>query len=439
MNIKALPFRLLASFSVLFYIGAYHDSYVRYLHPVFDYAHYRLVDRDALTWVFCYLFTLFPFVCLKDNVNPLSKIISILYIVLYVPTQVTIYAMYQGGEFRLFLFSILLCIGQVLVQVLSSVNSRIGRESSQDLLQFGWNKRISACLIVFTLAALIVVLIENLNHISFVDFSAVYDLRSQSRESSSGLGGYCQMLLFGVSIPYFFAAFYTKRDVRFLVFSIVICLLLYASGGSKSSLLISLFFGIAFLTPDATRACIIRLAQFFTVALFASNLLPDGIFSTWFKAIFIQRLLSSPGWALSVYEEYFSSHGYTYLTHSSLGVILGRIYEFEPGQLIGLEYSGSVEANFNANFWATDAIASFGLIGILPISFLVGLVLRLFAKSLRRVSGNQVTLFMSGFIVNIINASVLTSLVSGGGIVLLAIARMSLRSDTQALNPASSK
>ena len=83
------------------------------------------------------------------------------------------------------------------------------------------------------------------------------------------------------------------------------------------------------------------------------------------------------------------------------------------GYIVGAEF-WSADMNANANFWATDGIASMGIFGILLINIIFSLVLYV----LNVVSSNTNKLFVILLFLPLIsaflNASTFTALFSGG-------------------------
>jgi hypothetical protein len=83
--------------------------------------------------------------------------------------------------------------------------------------------------------------------------------------------------------------------------------------------------------------------------------------------------------------------------------------------LIGLEYSGSELANFNANFWASDAFAALGLAGVPLATGAMCAVFYLINKISRGFSPRFVALWLTGFWLAVLNVPLSTAVLSGGG------------------------
>lgn len=143
----------------------------------------------------------------------------------------------------------------------------------------------------------------------------------------------------------------------------------------------------------------------------------DGAFG-WMKSLLFQRTLGSGGWTTYVYYDHFTAQGLTYLSHIRFVDALTGIYPYgqlQLGQVIGLQYSGSELANFNAGFWASDGIAAFGTAGI----YFISVILFVFLVLLNRISAiydpSFIGLWLSGFAMALLNIPLGTAIVSGGG------------------------
>jgi hypothetical protein len=102
-----------------------------------------------------------------------------------------------------------------------------------------------------------------------------------------------------------------------------------------------------------------------TVVLIVLPYEEDGILR-YLRALYYLRLLGTGGWSMSLYYDFFVTNGYTYYSHiGPIGALTGA-YPYGSlglGQVIGYNYFGSEETNFNANFWASDGFAAIGVVG----------------------------------------------------------------------------
>jgi len=123
-------------------------------------------------------------------------------------------------------------------------------------------------------------------------------------------------------------------------------------------------------------------------------------------------MIAVPGQLTAYYYDYFTSHPPYYLSFSVLRSFVPSPYDTEAPYLIGRVYFNTGE-DANANLWA-DAIANFGLIGVIPASLLLGVVLWLFdwvasGRDLRLVAPLAA---LAGL--GLSNGALLTTILTGG-------------------------
>ena len=126
---------------------------------------------------------------------------------------------------------------------------------------------------------------------------------------------------------------------------------------------------------------------------------------------------------MSHYYEYFSNNGFTYYSHiGAVNALTGAYpYDYALGQLIGLEYSGSAEANFNGNFWASDGFAALGVLGVPVVTIALAFVFIWINRIASAYSARFVFLWLSGFWLALLNVPLSTALLSGGGLVTIGL------------------
>jgi hypothetical protein len=133
------------------------------------------------------------------------------------------------------------------------------------------------------------------------------------------------------------------------------------------------------------------------------------------------RTLSIGGLLNVMYFNFFSSHPYTYFSHVNIINFFTGIYPYGNkglGQVVG-SYFLSDDLNANANFWATDGIASLGVVGILLISILVYYFLVLINGVSKGLNIVFVSLVFIPLIGSLLNTSFFSTLLTGGGFLLI--------------------
>lgn len=408
---------------VLAYLCCYHWSYVSYVNPTWEYGHYYYFSRELELHVLFYVFALFPLIFLRSVISPANFGVSLIYLLSYAPGQLTILFMWTGSERELIAVGLLLMVS-MCVLIFAAEAAQPESESFAMLKRAAISEVdispvIKMFLYVLTIVAVVVLIIENRGHMKLVSFYDVYSLRSEAAAASGGVSGYLTMWLSLVLVPYYAARAITHRRWCLFAASLAIALLLYMSNGSKISLLMP--FVVLGLRPFLSGDFISRLTLALLSALIILMIIDNQIFDL-VKAIFVARTLSVSGWTIAIYHEYFTTHMFTNFGHVGIVQALFDNYPYgaySPGQMIGSNYSGSAEANFNAGFWASDGIAAVGVAGIWIVTIPVALYLIILNWVSKGKSTVFVCLWSVGFWVTLMNAPLSVALLSGGGILLV--------------------
>ncbi len=91
------------------------------------------------------------------------------------------------------------------------------------------------------------------------------------------------------------------------------------------------------------------------------------------------------------------------------------------GQVIGRNYFLSEEANFNANFWASDGFAAMGIAGVPVVTAVVCLIWAGINRAARGFSTKFTVLWLAGFWQTLLNAPISVALLSGGGLIVMSL------------------
>lgn len=141
--------------------------------------------------------------------------------------------------------------------------------------------------------------------------------------------------------------------------------------------------------------------------------------------IYMRTLLIS-GATFGVYEQFFAIYPLTYFSNNN---IISWFVTYPYGDLsVGQAVQSSLIAptsadigELNANFLATDGVAALGLWGVPVAATLCALVLRFLSKFVPVERTMLFTACATGFLLSLANTSLLTSLVTGGGVILTAL------------------
>uniref|UniRef100_UPI001E64FA9C hypothetical protein n=1 Tax=Xenorhabdus sp. PB30.3 TaxID=2788941 RepID=UPI001E64FA9C len=281
---------------------------------------------------------------------------------------------------------------------------------------------IKIIIFILTVAGVIILIFDNYNHMRFVSFYDVYTLRFESRDSSSGgISGYLIMWLSICFIPYYTTIGLLEKNRISLFFSFLLSLLVYMANGSKSTLLMPFVIIMMNLLINKKGDFIIKLLMIMNIIIVFLMFI-NIPYNEMIRAIFFMRTLATPGWTLTTYYEYFLEHGLTFYTHIGFINFFSDSYpygKYSLGQMIGKYYSGSYDANFNANFWASDGIAALGPWGIPLITMFVLPTIWIINQVSYKINPKFTALWLTGFWFTLMNVSLTTSLLSGGGLLVI--------------------
>jgi hypothetical protein len=415
------------------YCLIYHIGYIDYLYPVFGYLYYGYVQRPIMEWVGLYIVVLLPCLYRPRLTDAVGVGVAMIYLLLYVPAIITMGMMWKDPYWSLLAASMLMLFGLLLFMIASSTRQTTIQPLSTTRTLVGPTGH--NIIMGLTIIGTLVFIAENHDHMQFVGFSDVYDIRMASRETTGFFSGYLGMWLISISIPYLMALFWLKRSLIWLIYAVAISILIYMGNGAKSAILMPVqTLIIAYLATNKADP-IYRLASILALTIGPLILIDDEALRV-IKAFVLLRLLSTGGWTMTTYYEYFNYNGFTFFTHISIvGALVGKIYQEELGKIIGMEYADVIDSNFNANFWATDGVAALGLFGIFLISIIVAILLKILKSVSRGLDQQAVSIFLTGFWLTLLNASVFTTLLSGGGIFIILLLASRQRRSTMARSP----
>lgn len=411
------------SFLALIYISAYHWIYVNYLNPVFEYAHYNYYPR-ALVWhVVSYFLTIAPVFFSSEKSTPANYGAAMLYVFCYAPGQLTISFLWSQSEISLFILQVALAVSMTALFI-SAKYKIIFFKNYQRHRVVTLSERTEFLIFVLTIISTATMISGDWSHMRLVGFDEVYDLRFQSRDAQvGGVSGYLILWITTCFIPFYAASGFLKKNPLRLSLAVILGLLTYMSNGAKVALLLPYVIVLICFIYSEKEAFLPKLLFFATLSLSALIVI-DGPISNLVKSLVVMRTLSTGGWTILTYYDYFVTNGITYYSHINFIENIFKIYPYGDlslGQVIGQEYSGSTDANFNANFWASDGIAALGTIGIIPATIALSIVMMIINCASDFCEKKLLTIWLTGFWVALLNSPLTTSVVSGGCLLILLL------------------
>lgn len=248
------------------------------------------------------------------------------------------------------------------------------------------------------------------------NFETVYDARADyAAVANASIGaGYLIPWAGNVIFPFLMAVGLARSKGWMLALGIGGEILVYATTGFKTVLFSIVLVPIlyAFVRYGSRGfGVLLSWAGVAVVALSVAGTWVTG--SIWPLALFVTRLIAVPGQMTAYYYEFFSTHATLELSRSFLRWFIPAPYDVDPPYLIGAVYLHSPTTDANANIWA-DAVANFGLLGIVPFTIVLGVVLWILdsASSGRDLSIIAPTLGLAGITLG--NGGLFTSILTLG-------------------------
>lgn len=434
MNIAAppQPIRIIRAQSVLWrhlttavyailYVLCVHFAYVDYIHPTFEYAHYIYLPPHPVALVATYLLALLPIVAYSRSIAPAQVAVALIYVLSYVPIQLSLLFTVEMVYVRLAGIQVMLAISMMVLFAIANTGRKLTHQTASRFTNLDYVIGVLAAI------SLVLLLVSNARHMRLVSFEDVYDLRFEAAAvEQNPASAYLISWLSYCFVSYLYARGLAHRKWIYIAAGLVASFLIYAATGAKSAiLLLPITLGLSWLCKSG-RDFLSRLLRTMVIAIVAvAVLVPDDGLGMWIKSIVFVRILGSSGWTASKYLEHFGVEGLTYYSHIGPINALTEAYPFgnlSLGQEIGLAYSGSTEANFNASFWASDGFAALGPVGVLVITPVIAGVLYLVNRSTSHLDFRFAVLWMGGFFIALLNVPLFTALLSGGGLIVFLLA-----------------
>lgn len=301
---------------------------------------------------------------------------------------------------------------------------------STSVLTFRLNTRrwFAITIVVIQMSLVVYFLFRFGGILNVADLSTIYEQRfAFANAFGGGFNAYLLAALSSVFNPLVLSYGIYRRSIIMISAGIVGCAFAFTTLAQRGEIItilaVPLFY---FAMRVSAGAGFRRVAPILGAVTFAGYLGMDLYRADFLLAqelysfIFLRTLLVS-GTAYGIYVDFFSIYPVTYFSASwparlfidypygqlSVGQVIGQFVTGVPG---GLD-----QWNFNANFIATDGIASLGLSGV-PVAVVIAIVgLTVISKLVDGKDPAFVSAAFVPFLMSITNTSFLTSMITGGG------------------------
>ncbi|TKD48563.1 MAG: hypothetical protein E5W98_00700 [Mesorhizobium sp.] len=283
--------------------------------------------------------------------------------------------------------------------------------------------------LAFYLAAIVFYVVTYGSMMSFSGMDEIYDQRARyGTTQASTLALYLTGWLSNAMNPYLLAIGLFDRTRRWAIaIGLAGQIVVFMAFAGKMMLVILLVtFGFYFFVLRRGAVSTPRLAFGFaalTSSAFAILLVtgyePVGAAMDAVALIYM-RTLGIQGAMTGVYADVFSGNPLTYWSHINIiNMIVAYPYKVPLGYVVGASLVGGTGFNANANFWATDGVAAYGLAGVVIMGAVLGLLLSLTNKIVTPDRLPFAATVSIPFIMSLGNSSLFTSLITGGGLIMV--------------------
>ncbi len=425
MRARRLTLRSILRFSmpvsVLLYCAAFQYSYVNWISPVWGYMGFTYKSPDpALLAIGYMLAAAMCAVSPRKLSRPSHAIYWVLFFTVYIPGILVPLFLQLDNGMALFLLQISLTGGMLAIALsyrFSLVRLRRYPVSTQ---LFWW---IFAVVFVGSNAALLVAYRNNLH---FASLETMYSLRHQAAsvvEENRAIG-YVLQLLANVLNPMLMAYGLVHRRRDLTALGILGELLVYSTSSAKVSILSPLLvIGLYYTIKKDRGGWVAKLSLFlagvcFTLTTLVIGAKPGALFN--FATIALVRTIATPGMMMGQYQYFFENRPHTYLGNvTGLNLLVSNPYTLPLGIEMGAFYGAKESSergryNENANFFATDGIGGFGLVGIPIMGILCAAVFWALDSCARSYRMEFVVAALATIMISLGNVSLFSTLLGNG-------------------------
>lgn len=395
-------------YSYIFYKG-----YIAFLNPFFDYAGFEIIKGrldDTFLLGITFLMAVVP-LALYRGFNKISSYLCIfIYFMLYVPTIFSFFFNKIGSVEYVFYMEFQFFLGMCIL-----FSADFFEFKKKLVLPTGFN--IFKFMLFLCVILTLYILIIYRSNLQFVSFSEVYMHRSKNVELGGDvITGYLSVWLHNAIIPICLSySFFSKKKIYFIVGS-VSCVIIYMATAAKSVLIFPILFLVIFLT--------LRKRQFkhafkpIGLGMIVLMLITLYFGFNEFSSLLWMRTIGNGGYLTKYYHDFFAVNPLTYYSHINIVNAITGIYPYDKtlGEVVGFYYW--VDADSNANFWATDGIAAIGDFGIIFSSILMFILMIFFNTISRNYNKLFLMLILIPYTLALLNASLFSSMITGGGFII---------------------
>ena len=414
--------RILLLVGIAGYVAAFQWMYLTWLFPTFDYWGFSYEPPPLPGLILSCVMGVLPGLWLPLNLTRPSQLITwVLFITVLVPSMFVPWYMAMRGSESVAVLLVSLFAGFCLVSASDRIPLwRIRPAAAPRLIFWPAFWIIFAALVTWVVAVYI-------GQFRLVTFGEIYEqLRFSGQEIAAGTGvSYAVMWLSGALVPFLMTWAISRRKYLWVLLGAATQMMLYSTAGLKSILLsvamIPLIYAMVSWRRIPFGLQVTGLTVFGFIILNGANLMQGDLSPAhlMLSALVFMRTFGISGLSTAQYHDFFLDHPQTYYSHiNGISLLVDYPYERALGREVGYFYSGNLDLNSNAHLWCTDGLAAWGIPGIIVISVLCAMTFWLLDSVAQDQPINFSATAVTFAALNLSNASLFTSLLSGGLILI---------------------
>lgn len=421
------------------YILALDFAYRAYLPKFWGSWGFLYFPKSDGEYVLMFLVALIPAAWLRsENTRPSTLFQLVLYLLVYVPTIVVSFNAVPVLTDRILALWANLLLGTAIIAAITNyLPLYLGR------LRLPHNHG-PVLIVLFVALMLALVIYANGSNIDIFAFRDIYKHRfAVAKQEAFGPAVYSYWWLSGAILPLGLAwAMHTRNFLLFTV-CFVLQIVMFGVSASKAAGLTAFATPLFYIFANMFRKSFgIALIAFFAILVSAAGLLTtnDGLIGIVISTL-LARTIGIPGLTAMQYDDFFSTYGYTYWSHVNIiRLFVDYPYSRDIPYEVGMHFYKNDLLSWNANFWASDGIAAFGLPGIIIISVFAGLTFRVLDQSCKHIDPRVSAAWALTPAMALANVGLFTCLLTDGlGIMILIAfmlpASLLIRSDPDPIRP----
>lgn len=437
-SVKAYSKRLLGVLVLMFYVQIFSYFYTEYIFPKWAYFGFRLDVSDPNPYWTSVLCILVAYFFTPINAPKASDyILTLLFVLAFVPIQLTVglsnsvpdvTMTYQLSLLASFALSALLAKGAGRIRWLPR-STAVSRQSANAPSGNGHFKRSFLIVSGLTVAVLLVKFRSILN---FAGIEDIYEQRAAANDFGiNSIFGYLILWTTYLLAPLTLALALVTKSRSMLIMAAIMMLAIYLITAAKV-MFVTFGFCLAihvlnrfnlrenmyflFILPVAP--ILVAISFSFSTDTQVGALLSFVVDQIVIRGIAIQAM------TFNLFIEYFSYNPLTYYSHvTGISFLIDYPYDLPVGRVVGEYQYGTATVNANSGIWATDGVAAAGSFGVLLIGVFLGAFLGFANRVTRTVGHDFLSVALVPLVLLMVNASMFTTLASGGGIFLVLVTK----------------